>query len=120
GRPGWHIECSAMSLEHIGDCFDIHTGGMDLVFPHHENEIAQSEAAHPELAPLASIWMHNGFVNVDKEKMSKSLGNFFTLRDVLARHDPEAIRYFLLTVHYKGPINFDVDRLENGRLILPG
>ncbi|MEZ4295078.1 MAG: cysteine--tRNA ligase [Polyangiaceae bacterium] len=120
GRPGWHIECSAMSLEYLGDCFDIHTGGMDLVFPHHENELAQSEAAHPELAPLANIWMHNGFVNVDKEKMSKSLGNFFTLRDVIARHDPEAIRYFLLTVHYKGPINLDVDKLENGRVVFPG
>ena len=120
GRPGWHIECSAMSLKYIGDCFDIHTGGMDLVFPHHENEIAQSEAAHPELAPLANVWMHNGFVNVDKEKMSKSLGNFFTLRDVLNRNDPEAVRYFLLGVHYKGPINFDVDNLPNGRVVFPG
>ena len=120
GRPGWHIECSAMSLKYIGDCFDIHTGGMDLVFPHHENELAQSEAAHPELAPLANIWMHNGFVNVDKEKMSKSLGNFFTLRDVLGRNDPEAVRWFLLTVHYKGPINFDVDKLESGRVVFPG
>ena len=120
GRPGWHIECSAMSLKYIGDCFDVHTGGMDLVFPHHENEIAQSEAAHPDLAPLASIWMHNGFVNVDKEKMSKSLGNFFTLRDVLDRNDPEAVRYFLLGVHYKGPINFDVDKLESGRVVFPG
>ncbi|MFO0592411.1 MAG: cysteine--tRNA ligase [Polyangiaceae bacterium] len=120
GRPGWHIECSAMSLKYIGDCFDIHTGGMDLVFPHHENEIAQSEAAHPELAPLANVWMHNGFVNVDKEKMSKSLGNFFTLRDVLNRNDPEAVRYFLLGVHYKGPINFDVGNLPNGRAQFPG
>ncbi len=120
GRPGWHIECSAMSLKYIGDCFDIHTGGMDLVFPHHENELAQSEAAHPELAPLANIWMHNGFVNVDKEKMSKSLGNFFTLRDVLERNDPEAVRWFLLGVHYKGPISFDVDKHEDGRVIFPG
>ncbi len=120
GRPGWHIECSAMSLKYIGDCFDVHTGGMDLVFPHHENEIAQSEAAHPEIAPLASIWMHNGFVNVDKEKMSKSLGNFFTLRDVLDRNDPEAVRYFLLGVHYKGPIGFDVDKLPSGRVVFPG
>ncbi|MBK8252166.1 MAG: cysteine--tRNA ligase [Polyangiaceae bacterium] len=120
GRPGWHIECSAMSLKYLRDCFDIHTGGMDLIFPHHENELAQSEAAHPELAPLANIWMHNGFVNVDKEKMSKSLGNFFTLRDVLNRHDPEAVRWFLLGVHYKGPINFDVEKPENGRVVFPG
>jgi cysteinyl-tRNA synthetase len=120
GRPGWHIECSAMSLRYLRDCFDVHTGGMDLVFPHHENEIAQSEAAHPELAPLASIWMHNGFVNVDKEKMSKSLGNFFTLRDVLDRNDPEAVRYFLLGVHYRGPVNFDVDKLPDGRIVFPG
>jgi cysteinyl-tRNA synthetase len=120
GRPGWHIECSAMSLKYIGDCFDIHTGGMDLVFPHHENELAQSEAAHPELAPLANIWVHNGFVNIDKEKMSKSLGNFFTLRDVYARNDPEGVRWFLLTVHYRGPINFDVDKLPDGRVVFPG
>ena len=120
GRPGWHIECSAMSLKYIGDSFDIHTGGMDLVFPHHENEIAQSEAAHPELAPLANIWMHNGFVNVNDEKMSKSLGNFFTLREVLARNDAEGVRYFLLTVHYKGPINFTVEEHPSGRAIFPG
>jgi cysteinyl-tRNA synthetase len=120
GRPGWHIECSAMSLEYIGDCFDIHTGGMDLVFPHHENELAQSEAAHPELAPLANVWMHNGFVNVNDEKMSKSLGNFFTLREVLSRNDPEAVRWFLLQVHYKGPINFTVEEHPSGRPIFPG
>ena len=120
GRPGWHIECSAMSLEYIGDSFDIHTGGMDLVFPHHENEIAQSEAAHPELAPLANIWMHNGFVNVNDEKMSKSLGNFFTLREVLSRNDAEGVRYFLLSVHYKGPIGFTVEQHATGRAIFPG
>ncbi len=120
GRPGWHIECSAMSLKYIGDSFDIHTGGMDLVFPHHENEIAQSEAAHPELAPLANIWMHNGFVNVNDEKMSKSLGNFFTLKEVLARNDAEGVRYFLLGVHYKGPIGFTVEDHPSGRTIFPG
>jgi cysteinyl-tRNA synthetase len=120
GRPGWHIECSAMSLKYIGDSFDIHTGGMDLVFPHHENEIAQSEAAHPELAPLANIWVHNGFVNVNDEKMSKSLGNFFTLREVLSRNDAEGVRYFLLQVHYKGPINFTVEEHPSGRPIFPG
>jgi cysteinyl-tRNA synthetase len=90
------------------------------VFPHHENELAQSEAAHPELAPLANIWMHNGFVNVNDEKMSKSLGNFFTLREVLSRNDAEGVRYFLLTVHYKGPINFTVEEHASGRAIFPG
>ena len=104
GRPGWHIECSAMSQKYLGETFDIHGGGKDLVFPHHENEIAQSEAAHQ--APLAKVWMHNGFVNVDNEKMSKSLGNFFTIRDVLQKFDPQALRYFLLTTHYRSPINF--------------
>jgi len=109
GRPGWHIECSAMSARYLGHGFDVHCGGMDLIFPHHENEIAQSEAAHPGEGCFVSIWIHNGFVNVDKEKMSKSLGNFVTIRDVLARDDAEALRYFLLTVHYRGPINFDVE-----------
>ncbi len=104
GRPGWHIECSAMSAKYLGETFDIHGGGKDLVFPHHENEIAQSEAANGK--PLARYWMHNGFVNVDNEKMSKSLGNFFTIRDVLAKFDPQALRYFLLTTHYRSPINF--------------
>ncbi|WP_434045482.1 MULTISPECIES: cysteine--tRNA ligase [Sorangium] len=120
GRPGWHIECSAMSSRYLGAGFDVHCGGMDLVFPHHENEIAQSEAAHPDEAPLASIWIHNGFVNVDKEKMAKSLGNFVKLRDVYARNDPEALRYFLLTVHYRGPIEFDTERRDDGRVVFPG
>jgi cysteinyl-tRNA synthetase len=120
GRPGWHIECSAMAATYLGHGFDIHTGGMDLIFPHHENEIAQSEAAHPEGAPFASIWMHNGFVNIDKEKMAKSLGNFVTVRDVLARNDAEALRYFLLTVHYRGPIAFDMVKGEDGRVTFPG
>ena len=104
GRPGWHIECSAMSAKYLGATFDLHAGGKDLIFPHHENEIAQSEAASGK--PLATIWMHNGFVNVDDEKMSKSLGNFFTIRDVLAKFDPEALRYFLLGTHYLNPISF--------------
>jgi cysteinyl-tRNA synthetase len=109
GRPGWHIECSAMSARYLGHGFDVHCGGMDLIFPHHENEIAQSEAAHPGEGDFVHLWIHNGFVNVDKEKMSKSLGNFVTIRDVLARNDAEALRYFLLGVHYRGPINFDVE-----------
>ncbi|MEW5853494.1 MAG: cysteine--tRNA ligase [Myxococcota bacterium] len=104
GRPGWHIECSAMCRKHVGDTVDIHAGGRDLIFPHHENEIAQSEALTGK--PLARYWMHNGFVNVDDEKMSKSLGNFFTIRDVLKKVSPEALRYFLLSTHYRSPINF--------------
>jgi cysteinyl-tRNA synthetase len=109
GRPGWHIECSAMAERYLGHGFDVHCGGMDLIFPHHENEIAQSEAAHPGQGSFVSLWIHNGFVNIDKEKMSKSLGNFVTIRDVLGRNDAEALRWFLLTVHYRGPINFDVE-----------
>ncbi|MCA9531958.1 MAG: cysteine--tRNA ligase [Myxococcales bacterium] len=105
GRPGWHIECSAMSMAHLGETLDLHGGGLDLVFPHHENEIAQSEAATG--VPFATCWMHNGFVEVDKEKMSKSLGNFFTARDLFDRFEPEAIRYFMLTVHYRAPLNLD-------------
>jgi cysteinyl-tRNA synthetase len=120
GRPGWHIECSAMAERYLGYGFDVHTGGMDLIFPHHENEIAQSEAAHPNEGAFASIWIHNGFVNVDKEKMSKSLGNFVTIRDVYQRNDPEALRYFLLTVHYRGPILFDTEKLPDGRVVFPG
>jgi cysteinyl-tRNA synthetase len=104
GRPGWHIECSAMSARYLGETFDIHAGGKDLIFPHHENEIAQSEAASGK--PFARYWLHNGFVQIDNEKMSKSLGNFFTIRDVLARVEPEALRYFLLGTHYRNPINF--------------
>ncbi len=109
GRPGWHIECSAMTLEHLGAPFDIHTGGKDLVFPHHTNEIAQSAAALSErLEPedFARYWMHNGFVELDNEKMSKSLGNFFTVKDVLRRHDAEGLRLLLLGTHYRNPINF--------------
>jgi cysteinyl-tRNA synthetase len=109
GRPGWHIECSAMTLEHLGAPFDIHTGGKDLVFPHHTNEIAQSVAALSDrLDPedFARYWMHNGFVEIDHEKMSKSLGNFFTVKDVLRRHDGEGLRLLLLGTHYRNPINF--------------
>ncbi len=120
GRPGWHIECSAMSAKYLGHGFDIHGGGMDLIFPHHENEIAQSEAAYPHDGSFARVWLHNGFVNVDKEKMSKSLGNFVTVRDVLERNDPEGFRYFLLTVQYRGPLTFDSEKLEDGRVIFPG
>jgi len=109
GRPGWHIECSAMTLEHLGAPFDIHTGGKDLIFPHHSNEIAQSVAALSDrLEPeeFARYWMHNGFVEIDHEKMSKSLGNFFTVKDVLKRHDGEGLRLLLLGTHYRNPINF--------------
>jgi cysteinyl-tRNA synthetase len=120
GRPGWHIECSAMSARHLGHGFDVHAGGMDLIFPHHENEIAQSEGAFPGEGPFVRTWIHNGFVNVDKEKMAKSLGNFVTIRQVYERNDPEALRYFLLSVHYRGPIAFDTDKLEDGRVVFPG
>jgi cysteinyl-tRNA synthetase len=120
GRPGWHIECSAMCTHYLGQPFDVHTGGMDLIFPHHENEIAQSEAAYPEQGPLARIWMHNGFLNADKEKMSKSLGNFVTVSDVFARNDPEALRNFFLSAHYRGPIQFDTEKLADGRVVFPG
>ena len=104
GRPGWHIECSAMSCALLGESFDIHGGGADLQFPHHENEIAQSEGAHGQ--PLAKYWLHNGFVNVDNEKMSKSLGNFFTIRDVLQKFDGETIRFFVARTHYRSPLNY--------------
>jgi len=104
GRPGWHIECSAMSEKYLGETFDLHAGGKDLVFPHHENEIAQSEGASGKL--FARVWMHNGFVTVDEEKMSKSLGNFFTIREVIAKFEPEALRLFLIGTHYRSPINF--------------
>jgi cysteinyl-tRNA synthetase len=108
GRPGWHIECSAMSSTHLGDSFDIHGGGRDLIFPHHENEIAQSQGAHGENS-YARYWSHNGFIDFDGEKMSKSLGNFFTTREITALYDPEAVRYFLLTVHYRSGLNFEVE-----------
>jgi cysteinyl-tRNA synthetase len=107
GRPGWHIECSAKSSTHLGDSFDIHGGGRDLIFPHHENEIAQSQGAHGE-DTFARYWSHNGFIDFDGEKMSKSLGNFFTTREITALYDPESVRYFLLTVHYRSGLNFEV------------
>ncbi len=113
GRPGWHIECSAMSCATLGESFDIHGGGADLQFPHHENEIAQSEGATGK--PLARFWMHNGFVRVDNEKMSKSLGNFFTIREVLARYDAETVRYFLLRTHYRSALNYSDVHLDDAR-----
>ena len=119
GRPGWHIECSAMSRHYLGHGFSVHAGGMDLIFPHHENEIAQSEAANIGAGPFCKAWIHNGFVNVDKEKMSKSLGNFVTVADVLLRNDPEGFRWFLLTVHYRGPIQFETEKLESERIVFP-
>ena len=116
GRPGWHIECSAMSCQLLGTTFDIHGGGADLQFPHHENEIAQSEGANG--APLARYWMHNGFINVDNEKMSKSLGNFFTIRDVLKRYDAETIRFFVVRSHYRSPLNYSDVHLDDARSAL--
>ena len=116
GRPGWHIECSAMSTQCLGNHFDIHGGGMDLQFPHHENEIAQSEAATGE--HFVNVWMHNGFVQVDEEKMSKSLGNFFTVREILRVYRPEEIRYFILSSHYRSPLNYTDDNLEKARAAL--
>jgi cysteinyl-tRNA synthetase len=113
GRPGWHIECSAMSCQMLGESFDIHGGGADLQFPHHENEIAQSEGATGK--PLAKVWMHNGFVRVDNEKMSKSLGNFFTIREILARYDPETVRFFILRAHYRSPLNYSDAHLDDAR-----
>jgi cysteinyl-tRNA synthetase len=113
GRPGWHIECSAMACALLGDTFDIHGGGADLTFPHHENEIAQSEGANGQ--PLARVWMHNGFVNIDNEKMSKSLGNFFTIRDVLKTFDAETVRFFILRAHYRSPLNYSDVHLEDAR-----
>ena len=111
GRPGWHIECSAMSCKHLGETFDIHAGGNDLIFPHHENEIAQSEAATKK--PFVKYWLHFGFLNINKEKMSKSLGNFFTAREVLAKYSAEAIRMFFAQAHYRGPLNFTDELLES-------
>ena len=110
GRPGWHIECSAMSCKYLGDEFDIHGGGSDLIFPHHENEIAQTESLGEK--PMAKYWLHNGFITVNQEKMSKSLGNFFLLRDILAKFDPMVVRFFLLSTHYRSPIDFDDERLQ--------
>ncbi len=116
GRPGWHIECSAMSTCCLGNHFDIHGGGADLQFPHHENEIAQSEGATGE--PFVNTWMHNGFVRVNEEKMSKSLGNFFTVREILERFQAEDVRYFILTSQYRSPLNYDDEHLENARSAL--
>ncbi|MGJ7492097.1 cysteine--tRNA ligase [Variovorax sp. ZT4R33] len=113
GRPGWHIECSAMSCATLGETFDIHGGGADLQFPHHENEIAQSEGATGK--PLAKVWMHNGFVRVDNEKMSKSLGNFFTIREVLQKYDRETLRFFLVRTHYRSPLNYSDAHLDDAR-----
>ena len=113
GRPGWHIECSAMSCEMLGESFDIHGGGADLQFPHHENEIAQSEGATGK--PLARFWIHNGFVRVDNEKMSKSLGNFFTIREVLTRYDPETVRFFIIRAHYRSALNYSDAHLDDAR-----
>ena len=113
GRPGWHIECSAMACALLGEQFDIHGGGLDLQFPHHENEIAQSEGASGR--PFVNLWMHNGFLNVDNEKMSKSLGNFFTIRDVLKSYDGETIRFFMLRVHYRSPFNYSDAGLDDAR-----
>ena len=113
GRPGWHIECSAMANKYLGSTIDIHSGGQDLVFPHHENEIAQSEAANG--APFVNYWLHNAYLNVDNHKMSKSLNNFFTVRDVAKEYDYEVIRFFMLSVHYRNPINFSKDLMEQAK-----
>lgn len=110
GRPGWHIECSAMSLKYLGSGFDIHGGGMDLIFPHHENEIAQSEAATGQT--FVRYWMHNGFITVNQEKMSKSLGNFFLVREVLEKFSPLVVRFFLLSTHYRSPLDFDAEKVQ--------
>lgn len=113
GRPGWHIECSAMARKYLGETIDIHSGGQDLIFPHHENETAQSEAASGK--PFANYWLHNAFLNVNNEKMSKSLGNFFTVRDVAQHFDYEVIRFFMLSAHYRSPVNFSDDMLEQAK-----
>jgi cysteinyl-tRNA synthetase len=113
GRPGWHIECSAMGEQFLGEHFDIHGGGQDLQFPHHENEIAQSEGAHDH--PFVNYWMHNGFVRVDNEKMSKSLGNFFTVREILKRYQPEVVRFFILRAHYRSPLNYSDQHLDDAK-----
>ena len=118
GRPGWHIECSAMSMEHLGETLDLHGGGLDLVFPHHENELAQSEAA--TCKPFSRCWMHNGFVEVNKEKMGKSLGNFFTARELFRHIEPEAVRFFAMTVHYRAPLGFEFEEVAGGAPRFPG
>lgn len=113
GRPGWHIECSAMANKYLGETIDLHSGGQDLIFPHHENEIAQSECANCK--PFANYWMHNGYINIDGKKMSKSLGNFFTVRDILKQYDGEIIRFFMLSAHYRSPINFADTLMEQAK-----
>jgi cysteinyl-tRNA synthetase len=110
GRPGWHIECSVMSTRYLAETIDIHAGGNDLIFPHHENEIAQSEAYSGK--PFAKYWIHNGFINIDNQKMSKSLGNFFTVREILEEYDPEVIRFFMISAHYRSPVNFSRDMVQ--------
>lgn len=110
GRPGWHIECSVMSKRYLGEEIDIHAGGEDLIFPHHENEIAQSEAANGR--PFAKYWMHNAFLNIDNKKMSKSAGNFFTVRDILQKYDPQVLRFFMLSAHYRSPLNFSAELMD--------
>jgi len=110
GRPGWHIECSTMSTKYLGTSFDIHAGGLDLIFPHHENEIAQSEALND--APMAKYWLHNGFITINEEKMSKSLGNFFLLRDILEKYPAQVVRFYLLSTHYRSPLDFDDQKLQ--------
>ncbi len=116
GRPGWHIECSAMANKYLGKSIDIHSGGQDLIFPHHENEIAQSEAAN--CCQFANYWLHNGYINVDNRKMSKSLGNFFTVRDIAEEFDYEVIRFFMLSAHYRSPINFSKDLMDSAKSAL--
>lgn len=113
GRPGWHIECSCMSMKYLGESIDIHGGGQDLIFPHHENEICQSEAGTGK--DFSKYWIHNGFVTINREKMSKSLGNFFTLREIYEKYDPEVVRFFLISTHYRSPIDFSDDKLEEAR-----
>ena len=113
GRPGWHIECSAMSRKYLGETIDIHAGGQDLTFPHHENEIAQSEAENGK--PFANYWMHNGYITIDNEKMSKSKGNFFTVRDILKKYSGQVMRYFLLSGHYRSPINFSEELMQQAK-----
>ena len=116
GRPGWHIECSAMSMKYLGETFDIHTGGKDLLFPHHENEVAQAEGATGK--PFARYWLHNGFININNEKMSKSTGNFFTVRDILKEFSPEDVRFFMLSAHYRSPLNFSRDMIAQAHASL--
>ncbi|MCK5595728.1 cysteine--tRNA ligase, partial [bacterium] len=116
GRPGWHIECSAMSMKYLGEIFDIHSGGQDLIFPHHENEIAQSEAATGR--PFVKYWLHNGFLNIDGEKMSKSLGNFFLVRDILKKFSPQVVRYFMISAHYRSSLDFSEGSMnESGKAL---